>query len=234
MTTSEITRATPLTFEPIAAELFRVTKPGGVVVWVVGDATVSGSETGTSFRQALGFMRLGFRLHQTIIYWKNAFAFPQSNRYAQNTEYMFVFSKGAPKTTNIARVPTNKENRIKSKSSCYRTTNGTTVPMQYEIGKDERNRENVWIYEVGYQKSTQDKVAYQHPAIFPEALARDHILSWSTPGGVVLDPMCGSGTTCKMAKQLGRRWLGFDMSERYTNLARQRVAQAQPPLVGLL
>lgn len=219
-------------FEPIATELFRVTKQGGVAVWVVGDAVVNGSETGTSFKQALGFMELGLRLYQTIIYWKNAFPFPQHNRYARNFEYMFVFSKGRPRVTNISRVPTNQASRVKHKST-YRTAGGAIVPMKYEIGKSERNRENIWIYNVGYQKSTKDKAAHQHPAIFPEALARDHILSWSNLGDVVLDPMCGSGTTLKMAKQLDRRWLGFDISPEYVELAQKRVSQAQPPLFTL-
>ena len=128
----------------VLQELYRVTKPGGVVVWVVGDATINGSETGTSFRQALYFKDVcGFNLHDTMIYQKNAFPFPDKTRYAQVFEYMFVLSKGKPNTTNIIRVPTKEANRIKNKKSCQRLPNGETVPMKYETGKSERNKENV-------------------------------------------------------------------------------------------
>jgi len=213
-------------FESIARELYRVTKPGGVVVWVVGDATINGSETGTSFRQALYFKDVcGFNLHDTMIYQKNAFPFPDKTRYAQVFEYMFVLSKGKPNTTNIIRVPTKEANRIKNKKSCQRLPNGETVPMKYETGKSERNKENVWMFEVGYMKTTKDKFAFQHPAMFPEQLAHDHIISWSNEGDIVFDPMCGSGTTCKMAKQLGRNFIGIDISEEYCEIARKRIAE---------
>jgi len=214
-------------FEGIAKELFRVTKQGGVVVWVIGDSVVRGSETGNAFRQALHFKEIGFNLHDTMIYQKNAFPFPDKTRYAQVFEYMFVLSKGKPNTTNIIRVPTKEANRIKNKKSCQRLPNGETVPMKYETGKSERNKENVWMFEVGYMKTTKDKFAFQHPAMFPEQLAHDHIISWSNEGDIVFDPMCGSGTTCKMAKQLGRNFIGIDISEEYCEIARRRIEQAQ-------
>ena len=212
-------------FEGIAKELFRITKQGGVVVWVVGDSVVRGSETGNAFRQALHFKEIGFNLHDTMIYQKNAFPFPDKTRYAQVFEYMFVLSKGKPNTTNIIRVPTKEANRIKNKKSCQRLPNGETVPMKYETGKSERNKENVWMFEVGYMKTTKDKFAFQHPAMFPEQLAHDHIISWSNEGDIVFDPMCGSGTTCKMAKQLGRNFIGIDISEEYCEIARKRIAE---------
>ena len=212
-------------FNIISRMLYEKTIAGGVVVWVVGDATVDGSETGTSFKQALRFMEVGFKLHDTMIYWKNGFAFPESNRYAQNFEYMFVFSNGKPRVANIFKVPTNMENRIKNKSSCYRETNGSTVPMKYETGKDERNRENIWIYEVGYQKSAKADYIFEHPAIFPESLASDHVLSWSNPNDVILDPFLGSGTTCWCAKKLGRKSIGIEVEERYCEIAATRCSQ---------
>jgi DNA modification methylase len=213
-------------FHAISRGLYYIVADGGVIVWVVGDATSDGSETGTSFKQALRFMRLGFKLHDTMIYWKNAFAFPQSNRYAQVFEFMFVLSKGAPKTANIARVATNRENRIKTKSSCYRTADGSTQPMKYETGKDERGRENIWIYEVGYQKSAKDDYVFKHPAIFPEALAKDHILSWSNPNDLILDPFLGSGTTALAAKILGRKCIGIEIEEKYCEIAAKRCCQS--------
>ena len=214
-------------FKEIAKELFRITKPGGVVVWVVGDATIKGSETGTSFRQALYFKEIGFNIHDTMIYQKNAFPFPDKTRYAQVFEYMFVLSKGKPNTTNIIRVPTKEANRIKNKKSCQRLPNGETVPMKYETGKSERNKENVWVYNVGYNHTTKDKEAFQHPAMFPEALAQDHILSWSNEGDVVLDPFMGSGTTAKMALLNNRHFIGFEISKEYCDIANKRISKIQ-------
>lgn len=214
-------------FEGVAKELYRVTKVGGVVVWVVGDSVFKGSETLTSFKQALYFKEVGFNVHDTMIYQKNAFPFPDKTRYAQVFEYMFVFSKGKPKTTNIIRVPTKESNRIKNKKSCYRNPDGETVPMKYETGKDTRNKENVWVYEVGYMKTTKDKESYKHPAMFPEQLAQDHILTWSNPGDVVLDPFLGSGTTAKMAVLNDRHYIGFELSSEYFDIACQRLDEVE-------
>lgn len=210
-------------FEGIAKELYRVTKEGGVVVWIVGDSVFKGSETLNSFKQALRFKEIGFNAHDTMIYQKNAFPFPDKTRYAQVFEYMFVFSKGKPKTTNIIRVPTKERNRIKNKKSNYRTADGETIEMKYETGKDTRNKENIWKLEVGYMKTTKDKFAYEHPAMFPEQLAEDHILSWSNPGDIVFDPMCGSGTTLKMALLNNRKYIGIDTSLEYVNIANNRI-----------
>ena len=136
-------------FEPAAEQIFRVCKDGGIVVWVVGDSVIDGSESGTSFRQALFFKEVGFRIHDTMIYWKNAFPFPDQTRYAQVFEYMFILSKGSPKTTNIIRVATHKENQTRSKNSNYRKADGSVEKMKYAMGGADRNMENVWIYEVG-------------------------------------------------------------------------------------
>jgi DNA modification methylase len=217
-------------FENVARSLERVLKNGGVIVWVVGDSIIDGSETLTSFRQALFFQSIGLRVHDTMIYWKNAFPFPDKTRYSQVFEYMFVFSKGAPKTTNIYRVATVSENRIKTKSSSYRNKDGSTVPMKYETGKSERNKENIWLYEVGYMKSTKDVSAFEHPAMFPEALAEDHILSWTNPGELVVDPFLGSGTTGKSCVKLGRSFLGCEIDPAYFAIAQRRIAEAQAQL----
>lgn len=210
-------------FEAIAQQLWRVTKPGGVVVWVVADATINGSETGTSFRQALHFMSLGFNLHDTMIYEKSGAAYPDSNRYWQAWEYMFVFAKFQPKTTVLLRDRPNKYVGVMGGNGrgglCKRDENGI--------------RYNIWRYATGRDNSTLDRDAYYHPAIFPEPLARDHIISWSNPGDVVLDPMMGSGTTGKMAVQTGRRFIGIDIAAEYVALARERIGRAelQAPLI---
>ena len=204
-------------FECIAKELYRITKESGIVVWVVGDKIHNGGETLTPFKQGLYFKDIGFNMHDTMIYQKNAFPFPDKTRYAQVFEYVFVLSKGNPKTTNIKQVPTKVKNRNKNKKSSYRTQSGEVAPMLYTIGKDKRNKENIWLYEVGYMKTTKDKIAYKHPAQFPEQLAEDHILSWSNGGDIVFDPMCGAGTTCKMAWLNNRKFIGVDCSEEYIN-----------------
>lgn len=209
-------------FEGVAQELYRVTKPGGVAVWVVADATINGSETGTSFRQALRFMEIGFKLHDTMIYHKVNPLPRQRNRYEQAFEYMFVLSKGVPATVNLMRVPAKYAGRVAKHTA--RDNNQDALIAGIRETRETRILLNVWSYTVG--GSMADKEAFKHPAIFPEALARDHILSWSNPGDVVLDPFCGSGTTCKMAKLLGRHYIGIDISPEYCGLARQRVALA--------
>jgi site-specific DNA-methyltransferase (adenine-specific) len=208
----------------LSSALFDSTASGGVCVWVVGDSVVDGSETCSSMRQALEFKEIGWRLHDTMIYWKNAFPFPDKTRYSQVWEYMFVFSKGKPKTTNIQRVPTNEHNRVKSKSSSYRKQDGTVCQMKYEIGKDSRPMENVWIYEVGYMKSSKNRSAFQHPAIFPEQLAIDHVKSWSKEGDLVFDPFTGSGTTGVACARSGRRFIGTEINDPYFQIAKNRIS----------
>lgn len=212
----------------IIEELYRVTKPGGVVVWVVGDATVNGSETGTSFRQALKFIESGFKLHDTMIYEKNTSTFParrNGNRYTQIFEYMFVFSKGKPKTANLICDKPNKwaghtnwgKNTQRAKDGELKQTNNIKpVP-------DFSPRNNIWKYNVGGGFACTDKIAHKHPAIFPEKLAEDHILTWSNPGDVVMDTFGGSGTTAKMSILNNRKFIYIDISEEYLKLAEERV-----------
>jgi site-specific DNA-methyltransferase (adenine-specific) len=209
-------------FEGIAKELYRVTKDGGVVVWVVGDATINGSETGTSFKQALYFKDIGFNLHDTMIYQKNSYPFPPSNRYYQQFEYMFVLSKGNPKTTNIQTQKTIWKKDTKEISTT-RNSDGSISSMKYAKGKDERKMDNIWLINTGYMRTTKDKIAYQHPAIFPEELVNRHILSWSNEGDMVLDCFLGSGTTGKVAKQLNRQFIGIEISLEYLNIAKRRI-----------
>ena len=212
-------------FQAIAKELYRVTKQGGVVVWVVGDATIKGSETGTSFRQALYFMDCGFNVHDTMIYQKNSYPFPPVNRYYQQFEYMFVFSKGAPKTANIQTQKTVWKKDSKEISTT-RQSNGTVREMKYEKGKEERKMDNVWAINTGYMRSTKDKIAYKHPAIFPEELCERHILSWSNDGEVVLDCFMGSGTTGKMSILNGRKFIGIELDEKYYDISCKRIKDA--------
>ena len=208
-------------FENIAKELYRVTKEGGVVVWVVGDSTVKGSETGTSFKQALYFKEVGFNLHDTMIWNKGSFAFPSLNCYHQVFEYMFIFSKGKPKTLNF--IKDRKNLYIGSRGASGRDKNGNRKKGKSEVRNEFGKRFNIWNYPIGGGHCTKDKIAYKHPAIFPEQLANDHILSWSNKGDTVLDPFLGSGTTAKMAKLNDRNYIGFEISKEYCEIANNRL-----------
>ena len=220
-------------FETIARELFRVTKVGGVVVWIVNDAVINGSETGTSFRQALYFMQCGFNLHDTMFY--EAVKPPANdNRYQQSLEYMFVFSKGNPKSVNL--LIDKKNNWAGTKNFGTRTqrdTNGNLKEGSKSVVPQYSRRLNVWKYSTGKGYSASDEYAHEHPAIFPEALAQDHILSWSNEGDTVLDCFTGSGTTLKMAKMLNRHYIGIEISPEYVTLAEKRLLATPTPLFGL-
>ena len=210
-------------FEGIAQELYRVTKPGGVVVWVVGDATIKGSETGTSFRQALYFKEIGFNLHDTMIYEKENPMPLSHNRYEQHFEYMFIFGRNKPRSFNpILR--TNKDFGKRKGGTFRHEGKSTQAKHLNNTTKRTSIKGNIWSYSVGKGGSTSDQVAFVHPAIFPEQLAEDHIISWSNPGDIVLDPMCGSGTTCKMAVKTDRQYIGIDISEEYCEIARKRTS----------
>lgn len=206
-------------FENVAKELYRVTKKGGVVVWVVGDKVTKGSESGTSFKQALYFKECGFNLHDTMIWSKpNAMPNVDKSRYCQSFEYMFVYSKGKPKTTNLRMIPTKNAGKvIKRKTlqtqNCNKTnridkTNATRIDF------------NVYTLNVGGKKEAE------HPAIFPEQLANDHIISWSNEGDLVYDPFMGSGTTAKMSILNNRNWIGSEISSEYCEIIEERVKKA--------
>jgi DNA modification methylase len=210
-------------WKPILQELYRVTKEGGVVVWVVGDATINGSETGVSFKQTLYAMECGFNLHDTMMYYKKNYPYPQKNRYANQFEYMFVFSKNKPLKFNPIRV---KKAAHKFGASGYRQKDGSIQrKITGNVNVDTKAASNVWQYAVGLNGSTSDKMAFEHPAIFPEKLAHDHIISWSNEGDVVYDPFMGSGTTAKMSKSTKRNYIGSEISEEYVNLANRRIAE---------
>lgn len=207
-------------FETIANQLFRITKQGGVVVWIVSDGTENGSETGTSFRQALYFKECGFNLHDTMIWKKESCAFPESTRYYPNFEFMFVLSKGLPKTVNLIADRKNKwagakvygtfresDGRLKGRSSTWKQS----------VCKDFGIRFNVW--EIPSEKNNKTG----HPAVFPKRLVQDHIITWSNEKDVVFDPFMGSGTTALAAHELNRHFIGFEISEEYFEKTKKRI-----------
>ena len=200
-------------------ELFRVTKKGGVVVWIVGDSTVNGSESGTSFMQALWAKECGFNLHDTMIWNKGSFANPSSNRFHQVFEYMFVFSVGKPKTYN--EILERKNKYIGKRGASGRDKDGNRKTGHSEVKREYGNLFNIWNISVGGNITYKGKC--NHPAVFPEKIANDHIVAWSKQGDTVLDPFMGSGTTGKIAKQLGRNFTGIEIDAEYFEFAKSRI-----------
>jgi len=227
-------------FERIAFELGRVLKPGGVIVWVVNDQTLNGSESLTSFKQAIFFVEhVGLNLHDTMIWHKQ----PQPmnhRRYEQHFEYMFVLSKGKPKTFNGIQEPSTYAGTVKRFTRHLDCANESTSKTKKAIEffnkkckamivNNLKLKGNIWYIPVGGSHTTKDRLAFQHPAIFPEKLAHDHIISWSNEGDIILDPFMGSGTTGIAAKNLGREFIGIEISPEYFEIAKQRIEKAQPP-----
>lgn len=213
-------------FLNVAKNLYRVTKPGGVVVWIVGDAVINGGESGSSFKQALYFKKCGFKIHDTMIYEKNSSSFParaDSKRYSQIFEYMFVFVKG--KIRSDIRLIADKKNKwagwttwgnittYNQKGELKKTSDGIKPVPEFSL------RTNIWKYSVGFN----DKV--KHPAVFPEKLVEDHIKSWTNEGDIVLDPFMGSGTTAKMCLVNGRKYIGFEKNKDYYEESLLRVSK---------
>lgn len=207
-------------FKEIARELYRVTADGGVVVWIVADATIRGSETGTSFRQALWFIECGFNLHDTMIWFKpNCFNFGSNNGYKQSFEYMFVFSKGKPKAINLIKdVPA--KNAGKVQKGARKHADGTRDSVPNFVCAEFKRRYNVWSINV-------ESNNHGHPAVFPEKLATDHIISWSNEGDTVLDCFMGSGTTGKMAVLNNRKFIGIELDKKYFEIAKSRIEVVQ-------
>lgn len=211
-------------FKNIAQELFRVIKDGGVVVWVVGDKTEKGSKSLTSFKQALYFQEIGFKMYDVIIYEKAGTGPPHPNRYFNAFEYMFILSKGMPQTVNLLRDRPNKwAGHSTYGNVTRREQDGSLTNKGKKVVKDFSVRTNVWRYVNGRGFSTKDKIAYEHPAIFPEKLVEDHILSWSNEGDIVLDPFGGSGTTGKIAQKLNRKWILIEAVAEYCQIAEKRI-----------
>jgi len=206
-------------FEDIAKELFRITKQGGVLVWVVNDSTKNGSESLTSFRQAIYFKEIGFNVHDTMIYRKLNPIPLTHNRYEQAFEYMFILSKGKPNTFNPIKIP------CKTAGTVYNIKRPKVIPGASKRGRDEimttnntKYKDNIFEYCVGKKQGTQT-----HPAPFPEELANDHIISWSNEGDIVYDPFAGSGTTGKMAILNKRKCIMSEISAEYCDIIKKRL-----------
>jgi DNA modification methylase len=206
-------------WKPVINELYRITKRGGVVVWVVADATINGSETGTSFRQALYFKDVGFNIHDTMIYRKNSYVPLSHNRYEQEFEYMYVFSKGKPKSFNPIRIPC-KYAGEKMSRTYHKTNSSGLISVGKKEVKDTKIHGNIFTYKPSCVRATKG-----HPAPFPEQLVIDHITTWSNEGEVVLDPFMGSGTTAVACINTNRKYIGFEINTEYCKIAEQRLGE---------
>lgn len=213
-------------FEPVAKELWRITAPGGVVVWVIADQVIKGSLTGTKHRQVLHFLDLGFRLHNEITLTTVNTPLPQKIRYAQNSQTAYVLAKGRPHAVNLLRDKPNKSAGVFKREWVARSKDGTMRKGYY--GKciaPYSLRGDVWTYLVGNNHTTKDKLS--HPSPMAEQMAEDLIISFSRPGELVFDPMAGSGTTCKMALLNHRSYLGMEIHEPYWREAVERLSKYQ-------
>ena len=206
-------------WKPVLEQLYRVTKDGGVVVWVVGDATIKGSETGTSFRQALYAMECGFNLYDTMIYRKENYIPLTHKRYEQEFEYMFVLSKGKPETFNPIKIDCKTAGSSTKGRTFYQTNDQNTPSKAHKSESVSKTKQkgNVW-------EMSTNAGAKGHPAQFPEKLAHDHIISWSNEGDTVFDPFMGSGTTGKMAMLNNRDFIGIEKVEEYFKIAQDRIS----------
>ena len=214
-------------FKATASELYRITKEGGIVVWVVGDQTIKGSESGTSFKQALFFKEIGFNLHDTMIYKKTSYIPLNHNRYEQAFEYMFIFSKGKPKTFNPIKIDCICKGQKRHRT--FYQTNSQNTPTEGHTEtkvKDTKIKSNVWDI------APETRKVRGHPAVFPLQLAKDHIKSWSNEGDIILDPFMGSGTTAIAALELGRSFIGFEISDEYCKIAGNRINDIKETFKG--
>lgn len=215
------------TFRKVARELYRVTKKGGIVVWVIGDKTDKGNKSLTSFKHALHFQEVGFNIYDVIIYEKAGSGPPHPNRYFNSFEYMFVLSKGKPKSVNLLK---DKKNSCAGMSTfgdiTRREKDGSLTNKGKKVINEYGVRTNIWRYNNGKGFSSKDKIAYEHPATFPEKLVEDHIKSWSNPGDIVFDPFGGSGTTAKVSIELDRQWIYVEKVSKYCDVAKRRLENA--------
>lgn len=213
-------------WKPIISELYNKLKEGGVVVWVVGDAVVEGSETGTSFKQSIFAIDCGFKLWDTMIYSKTP-SFPAAigeKRYSQSFEYMFIWSKGIPKTANLLKDRKNKWGGSTSWGKTSERKKDGTIKQREVINVQEYGyRFNIWEYATGKGNSSVDSIAFEHPAIFPEKLAADHLLTWTNENDLVYDPFMGSGTVAKSCLIYNRNYIGSEISSVYCDLIHKRI-----------
>lgn len=220
-------------FMDVAKELYRITMPGGVVVWVVQEQIVNGSESGESSRQRLAFANIGFRLHHTMVLGKLGGHQHSKGRYGGALEYAFILSKGKPRYFCPFRDKKNKE-AGREKIFSNRRIDGTFPAKKKARVHPYGFRSPIWFYATGKHHTANEDYAFDHPALMPQQMAEDFILSWSKVGDLVFNPFAGAGTVLKMALLNHRRYLGFEINPKYVEIARRRLKEAEAALAGRL
>jgi DNA modification methylase len=211
-------------FVELGKHLFRVTKDGGVAVVVIGDGTKNFAKSLTSFRLAVNWVDdIGWKLFESVIYKRDGNPGAWWNqRFRVDHEYILMFFKGnRPKTFHKEHLMIPSKHAGKIYSGTDRLTNGGFKKIEPKAVNPMKCRGTVWEYSTSNTEGNRLKL--QHPATFPDKLASDLILCFSEPHDVVLDPMCGSGTTCVQAKLNNRQFIGIEISEEYCDIARKRL-----------
>lgn len=219
----------------LGAGLLRVVKDGGFAAVVIGDGTKNQRKSMTTFRTAVAWEDAGWSLFESVIYSRDGRPGAWwSTRFRVDHEHILLFFKGKrPRAVDHhagLRVPS--KHAGKTWTGTQRMTDGSLIRTTATVAAD-KCRGTIWHYATSNTEG--NRVKAKHPATFPDALARDLILALSAPGETVYDPMMGSGTTCVVAAQEGRRWLGNDCAAEYVEVASQRlIAEADAPLVHIV
>ncbi len=215
-----------LDLSQLGKQLFRVAKDGAVCAVVMTDATISGEKSLTTFRLTLDWVdNHGWRCFEHCIY--SRFGRPGAwwnSRFRVDHEYILLFVKGQkPKYFNKEPLKIKAKHAGKVWHGTTRLTDGSLIQNEKKMQSDTKCRGTIWHYATSNTEGNKQKL--KHPATFPDALANDLIQCFTQQGEIVLDPTSGSGTTCVMASQRKRRYLGFDISAEYVELAKERLAR---------
>lgn len=208
----------------LGKSLYRVTKEGGICAVVIGDGTKDFDKSLTTFKLAVDWCdNAGWRLFETCIYQRdgNPGAWWNS-RFRVDHEYILLFFKGArPKSFNKQHLMVASKHAGKTYSGTDRLTNGDFKKIQPKQVNPMKCRGTIWRYKTSNTEG--NKLKLQHPATYPDSLAEDIILCFSKEGDMVLDPMCGSGTSCVMALKNNRHTTGIDINQDYCTIAQKRL-----------
>lgn len=207
----------------LGREILRVTKEGGVCCMVIQDATKNGAKSLTSFRTACLFADLGWRLFECCIYSRAGVPGAWwTKRFRVDHEYIFIFTRGDGLPRRFDKTSLMVESKYAgiTAGGTKRTTKGDFVAIKKTVISPLKCRGTIWHYAAS--NTERNKTKSEHPATYPDSLARDIISCFSKEGDLVLDPMMGSGTTGIASVNMGRRFLGIEISVQYMEIAKRR------------